>query len=296
MQISCCVFIIVLYILVFLIRVSQKNKFETGELKQLKSNLSGKQIAEKMLEYYDFKREIIPEENEETEEETEEYIPEEKVNDRVYESFSGGSSTTRRFSFEKINENTSNTSETDKKEKISENIEDTSQIEIIKGKKECKVRIEKGVPTVLATEDILLGTDATSASFVTYVITAEYCRKHKSIKHSLIKFLSLIPSLIIQIAWTIPVLVISQVFYFSPYFIYISTGIIFLSFILDFLNIFYERKVASSSLDALFKTEIIEEDEAEDIKEVLNGIAIKDTSNCLSFFVWFLRKFLGYKI
>lgn len=296
MQISCCIFIIVLYILVFLIRVSQKNKFEIGELKQLKSNLSGKQIAEKMLEYYDFKREIIPEENEETEEETEEYILEEKVNDRVYESFSGGSSTTRRFSFEKINENTDNASETDEKEKISENVENASQIEIIKGIRECKVKMEKGVPTVLATEDVLLGTGAVSASFVSYGITAEYCRRHKSIKHSLIKFLSLIPSLIIQIAWTIPVLIISQVFYFSPYFIYISTGIIFLSFVLDFLNIFYERKVASNSLDALFKTEIIKEDEAEDIKEILNGIAIKDTSNCLSFFGWFLRKFLGYKI
>ena len=293
----CCTIVIICYAVFVLIWLMQKKRLAEYDVQDIQEKITAGKTANMMLEHFGLLSDVsLNEENKETDED--EQIEDNDEED-VQETESRSYLTTSKFQFEKIEEGNEETkfqydnaepTETETKK------ETYQQVQEISGTMNYGNDDKDGVYFVSLTEDLYHSNSFTAIGVAAFEASSIYCMKHKSILYSIISLLSAIPKVILQIAWIFFIMIMFNTIYVSPAFLIGATAVTVLSFVLCFLEIFYQNKIADTAVNELIALSVIHENEVQDMVNLCGSLAIRHTVNCFSFLKWFLKKFLGYSL
>ena len=235
------------------------------------------------------------EENEEDEENAENNDEEnEKTNTRnyVYENINDeGKSVSSRTYETFADDSAKNLEPKDNAEKVDIH----SCVEIIKGKQKYGIHSGREFAVLLSSD--IYHSDSLSATCIACYQAAKLSEGvDKPFVYKLISLINFIPKMICQVSWVIASLIVMRILYLPVDISFIVGAVSIVSFVLALLDAIYYYELANITVSNMIKLEIIDKNDTDICKQLMNIVALTETSRFLHSLRWFANKVLCYRV
>lgn len=279
-----------------ILRQFYENEIPEDNITENETNLDENKHEELSEEMVDLEPEYIKEDDDGDESEVQEDL-EDEYDENGRKRFNYNTNK-KNFQFES-NEEINETTEIIKKEENEENEKQELKnkqyfaTERIKGT--LSYQIDKRKEKIKLSSDIYDSNSYTAIAIAGYLSFKFLIDNQKPIKYKLLNLILFIPKIISQIGWLIPLFYIFGEFPIDANILSIGMIITTGSVLLSLLNIFYNKYIASYTLNSLIENNIIAEKEKEYFSKIIFAMPYRELSNYLKFLRWCLKK-LGYAI
>ena len=290
--------------LIFISSVFKSKLFSLSE----SSSGTGKTAAECasiMLDAYDVhdedgfdKKEEEDKDNEDEDEYDEEEINEEDIEnnaksnrDYVYENINDDGKTVHARTYETFADDSAKILE----QKENEKVEIHSCVEVIKGKQKYGINSGREFAVLLSSD--IYHSDSLAATCIACYQAAKLSEGvDKPFVYKLISFVNFIPKMICQFSWVLSALIVMRILYLPVDISFIVGAVSIVSFFLALLDSIYYYELANITVNNMIKLEIVNKNDVDICKQLMNIVALTESSRFLHSLRWFANKILCYRV
>jgi hypothetical protein len=154
---------------------------------------------------------------------------------------------------------------------------------------------DKKKQLVELSDDIHDSNSVTAIAIAGYVGYKLIIDEQKPLRYKLIDFFLLIPKIISQVGWIVPLVYIFGEFSIDAKLFVIAMTTIIISTLLTTLSVFYSKYIADITIDGLVESDIVSKEEKYNLSKTISIIPLRELSDNFKFLRWCLKK-LGYAI